>query len=546
MQTLLARRLDGIAAELAGRLEDGEPCAVCGATEHPAPAAAPAGGIGRGGRGARGRGRRRGAGRRPASGPRTRSRPSTLRSPPPAPSPARRRPSSCGSRADAASAGLDAARLDAARTDAVAAELADLRAGRERDGAEHGEAQRAAASAAAEAREGTNALAKERAAIEAGRAGAPTIAERVRALTAAADAAEAAASALDAAAAAGAEADEARARAAEAAAEAGFADLDSLRAALRDAAGCDDIEQRLRRYDDGLAERRSAARPPGAGRSRCRSRAGRARARARGRRGRGRRGRRPARARARPAPPHRSRDPARPPRRCARGGRPGARAPCARRELSELASGTAATTGCGCGCPRTCSPRASRRWPPRRACGWPDVRRPLRARAHRRQRRAGDRRGGLGLRVRRRVDRPPAPAGALSGGETFLASLALALGLADVVTAEAGGARLETLFVDEGFGTLDDEGTLDEVLDVLDALRDGRPRDRHRLPRRRAAPADPRPAARREGPLRFAGAAGGRARRGLALVPETLFTVADVQARWVGRRLPWGGWRSQG
>jgi exonuclease SbcC len=60
----------------------------------------------------------------------------------------------------------------------------------------------------------------------------------------------------------------------------------------------------------------------------------------------------------------------------------------------------------------------------------------------------------------------------LSGGETFLASLALALGRADVVSAEAGGARLETLFVDEGFGTLDDTA-LDEVLDVLDRLRDG-------------------------------------------------------------------------
>jgi exonuclease SbcC len=42
-----------------------------------------------------------------------------------------------------------------------------------------------------------------------------------------------------------------------------------------------------------------------------------------------------------------------------------------------------------------------------------------------------------------------------------------------VVTAEAGGTRLETLFVDEGFGSLDDEGTLDQVLEVLDALRDG-------------------------------------------------------------------------
>jgi DNA repair protein SbcC/Rad50 len=60
----------------------------------------------------------------------------------------------------------------------------------------------------------------------------------------------------------------------------------------------------------------------------------------------------------------------------------------------------------------------------------------------------------------------------LSGGETFLASLALALGLADVVTAEAGGTRIEALFVDEGFGSLD-EDTLEEVMTVLDGLRDG-------------------------------------------------------------------------
>jgi DNA repair protein SbcC/Rad50 len=60
----------------------------------------------------------------------------------------------------------------------------------------------------------------------------------------------------------------------------------------------------------------------------------------------------------------------------------------------------------------------------------------------------------------------------LSGGETFLASLALALGLADVVTAEAGGARIEALFVDEGFGSLD-EDTLEEVMTVLDGLREG-------------------------------------------------------------------------
>ncbi|QYC43411.1 Nuclease SbcCD subunit C [Nonomuraea coxensis DSM 45129] len=80
--------------------------------------------------------------------------------------------------------------------------------------------------------------------------------------------------------------------------------------------------------------------------------------------------------------------------------------------------------------------------------------------------------GGLGLRVSdgwTGVDRDPAT---LSGGESFITSLALALGLADVVTAEAGGAEIGTLFVDEGFGTLD-EDTLDGVLDILDGLRDG-------------------------------------------------------------------------
>ena len=60
----------------------------------------------------------------------------------------------------------------------------------------------------------------------------------------------------------------------------------------------------------------------------------------------------------------------------------------------------------------------------------------------------------------------------LSGGETFLASLALALGLADAVTAEAGAAPVAALFVDEGFGSLDEQ-TLDEVMDVLDTLREG-------------------------------------------------------------------------
>jgi exonuclease SbcC len=61
----------------------------------------------------------------------------------------------------------------------------------------------------------------------------------------------------------------------------------------------------------------------------------------------------------------------------------------------------------------------------------------------------------------------------LSGGETFIAALALALGLADVVESANGRVRLDTIFIDEGFGSLDTEngsGTLDQVLQVLNSI----------------------------------------------------------------------------
>lgn len=82
------------------------------------------------------------------------------------------------------------------------------------------------------------------------------------------------------------------------------------------------------------------------------------------------------------------------------------------------------------------------------------------------------RRGGLGLDIRDDYTGAIRPAKTLSGGETFMASLSLALGLADVVAAESGGLVLDTLFIDEGFGSLDAD-TLDAVMGVLDELRSG-------------------------------------------------------------------------
>ncbi len=83
----------------------------------------------------------------------------------------------------------------------------------------------------------------------------------------------------------------------------------------------------------------------------------------------------------------------------------------------------------------------------------------------------GDQRSlqGLGVSVEDRITGKTRPAKSLSGGETFCASLALALGLSDVVRMNAGGVEINSLFIDEGFGSLDTD-QLDEVMLMLGHL----------------------------------------------------------------------------
>ena len=91
-----------------------------------------------------------------------------------------------------------------------------------------------------------------------------------------------------------------------------------------------------------------------------------------------------------------------------------------------------------------------------------------------RRRQAGDQRArsGLELNVLDHYEGGQRSVKTLSGGESFQASLSLALGLADEMQSAAGGLRLDALFVDEGFGSLDEEA-LEQAVQTLHGLTEG-------------------------------------------------------------------------
>ena len=463
-------RLDGMAGELARGLVAGEACLVCGAREHPAPALGDGSAVdAEAERGAQAAHEAAEAGLRSLE-----ERLGSVRSALAAAA------ALAGTRdsaeltlaAEAADHARDGARRASVELDSCAAAVMAFDEEQSGLSARRAAASEAAAAAAGRAQAWRGEIEADTARLCAALTGAPSVRARADLLTASAAAREAAADALVEAAGARQAAQRARARLLEAARASGFADLAAARAALRDPDACAGLEARLRSFDDGLAERRGLVADPelvaAAAAEPADLEALRAGARA------------AAEAQARAERDH---EVAQRHARALRGLEHqlttalAALAPVAARaqhvrELAFLVDGSAAAN-------RKRMRLSAYVLAARleeiaaaatvRLLAMTDGRYEI---EHSDLGAKGHKRGGLDLRILDgHTGRPRHPA-TLSGGETFLASLALALGLADVVEAEAGGARLETLFVDEGFGSLD-PASLDMVLDVLDRLRDG-------------------------------------------------------------------------
>ena len=86
---------------------------------------------------------------------------------------------------------------------------------------------------------------------------------------------------------------------------------------------------------------------------------------------------------------------------------------------------------------------------------------------------SGNAQSGLNINIYDKTNNKELPASSLSGGETFIASLAIALSMSEVVQNTSNGALIETLFIDEGFGSLDEE-TLDKAVAVLETIGENR------------------------------------------------------------------------
>ena len=457
-------RLDGMAAELAGRLADGEPCLVCGATEHPAPARRRRDVVGadaerprrtrtrrprpvcaraRDARLRRGPHRARRAATRHGGAPRAGGSSRGRARPPTAPATSRGAPPASSRPAPTAVTTFDGSRAGSRR----GARPPPSRRGGRRPGRPRGATELDAAIATA---------------LRAALAGAPDVAARVGALRGRPERRGGRGRrGRRCRGRAGGGRRRRAARLVEAARAAGFADLAAARAAVRTADALRArSRQRLRRVRRRARRAPRPRRRPGA----ARRRRGRRRPTSAGAAGRGARGGRGAgagraRPRGRPAPRPRALPAARAP--AARRARAASRPSSARarrvRELAYLVDGSAAANRKRM---RLSAYVLAARLEEIAAAATVRLlghdRRALRASSTPTRAPRARSAAGLDLRVVdgwTGRDRRPST---LSGGETFLASLALALGLADVVAAEAGGARLETLFVDEGFGSLDD------------------------------------------------------------------------------------------